>query len=120
MCSCAPPGSANPVPCLPVVTPRSFGLGRCSRADNEVNGVPSCASRELLTELTRSTWNFTGVWVSDCGAVQDVFANHKFAKSPVEAVRDVMDAGLDLNCGEHTLQFLLNHMRDILSTFIFI
>ena len=73
------------------------------RADNEVNGVPSCASRELLTELTRSAWNFTGVWVSDCGAVQDVFANHKFAKSPVEAVRDVMDAGLDLNCGEHTL-----------------
>ena len=89
-----------------MVTPRSFGLGRCSRADNEVNGVPSCASRELLTELTRSAWNFTGVWVSDCGAVQDVFANHKFAKSPVEAVRDVMDAGLDLNCGEHTLQFL--------------
>ena len=91
------------MPCVPVVTPRSFGLGRGSCADNEVNGVPSCASRELLTELTRSAWNFTGVWVSDCGAVQDVFANHKFATSPVEAVRDVMDAGLDLNCGEDTL-----------------
>ena len=93
------------MPCVQVVTPLIWPR-LLSRADNEVNGVPSCASRELLTELTRSAWNFTGVWVSDCGAVQDVFANHKFATSPVEAVRDVMDAGLDLNCGEDTLQFL--------------
>jgi hypothetical protein len=26
---------------------------------NEINGVPSCASHELLTTLLRETWNFT-------------------------------------------------------------
>jgi ribosomal protein S5 len=40
-----------------------------------------------------------GAWVSDCGAVNDVFANHNYTKTPVETVKAVMDAGLNLNCG---------------------
>ncbi len=34
---------------------------------NAINGVPACANRELLTQLLRGTWNFTGFVVSDCG-----------------------------------------------------
>ena len=34
---------------------------------NAINGVPSCANRELLRELLRGEWNFTGFVVSDCG-----------------------------------------------------
>ena len=63
------------------------------------NGIPSCANRALMTNLARKQWNFTGVWVSDCGAINDVFANHNFTKNRVQAVKAVLDAGLDLNCG---------------------
>lgn len=34
---------------------------------NAINGVPACANRELLTDLLRNTWNFSGFVVSDCG-----------------------------------------------------
>lgn len=34
---------------------------------NAINGVPSCANRELLTDLLRGTWKFDGFVVSDCG-----------------------------------------------------
>lgn len=34
---------------------------------NAINGVPACANRELLGDLLRGEWNFTGFVVSDCG-----------------------------------------------------
>lgn len=37
---------------------------------NAINGVPSCANRELLTDLLRDTWNFDGFVVSDCGRLR--------------------------------------------------
>jgi beta-glucosidase len=33
---------------------------------NSINGVPACANRELLGDLLRGEWNFTGFVVSDC------------------------------------------------------
>lgn len=37
---------------------------------NAINGVPSCANRELLTDLLRGTWKFDGFVVSDCGRLR--------------------------------------------------
>lgn len=76
------------------------------------NGVPSCANKALMTDLARKRWNFTGAWVSDCGAINDVFVNHNFTKTPVQAVKAVMDAGLDLNCGN----FLQDNLGDALAS----
>ncbi len=47
---------------------------------NAVNGFPTCASPDLLQKQLRQEWTFPGVVVSDCGAVEGVFRNHKFAK----------------------------------------
>jgi len=47
---------------------------------NAVNGFPTCASPDLLQKHLRQDWTFPGVVVSDCGAVEGVFRNHKFAK----------------------------------------
>lgn len=47
---------------------------------NAVNGVPTCASPDLLQKHLRQDWTFPGMVVSDCGAVEGVFQNHKFAK----------------------------------------
>jgi len=78
---------------------------------NEVNGVPSCANRELLTTLARDTWGFEGYIASDCGAVEDVYDTHHYASTPEQAVAETLDAGMDLECGsffdkhlEHTVK----------------
>lgn len=39
---------------------------------NAINGVPSCANRELLTDLLRESWKFDGFVVSDCGRLREV------------------------------------------------
>src|ERR1035441_9006190 len=37
-------------------------------AYNSVNGVPACASTDLLQKTLREAWGFQGYVVSDCGA----------------------------------------------------
>lgn len=71
-----------------------------------MNGVPSCSSTELLTNITRREWNFTGIWVSDCGAVDDILQHHRYTKTGVETVKACLDAGMDLNCGTFLDEYL--------------
>ncbi|KAG5013566.1 hypothetical protein AAZX31_09G184900 [Glycine max] len=71
---------------------------------NEVNGVPACASEELLG-LARDKWGFKGYITSDCDAVATVYEYQKYAKSQEDAVADVLKAGMDINCGT----FMLRH-----------
>lgn len=63
-------------------------------------GTPCCASDTLLQKLLRDKWNFKGYVVSDCGAIQDIFANHKFVDSPEAAAALAVKAGCDLECGD--------------------
>lgn len=83
---------------------------------NAINGVPSCANSELLTELLREKWGFDGFVVSDCSmysicffciylltfldAVSQVYTDHHFARSNVEAAVFCAKAGCDWNCGK--------------------
>ena len=78
---------------------------------NEVNGVPSCANHALMTDVTRSKWSFEGVWVSDCGAVDDVLHNHNYTAGAGATVKAVLEAGLDLNCGD----FLDKHLSSAMA-----
>jgi beta-D-xylosidase 4 len=71
-----------------------------------VNGVPSCSSTELLTNITRREWNFTGIWVSDCGAIDDILQRHRYTKTGVETVKASLEAGVDLNCGTFFDEYL--------------
>ena len=47
---------------------------------NAVNGKPACASPELLQGTLRGEYGFTGVIVSDCGAVDGIFSLHEYTK----------------------------------------
>ena len=47
---------------------------------NAVNGKPACASPELLQGTLRGEYGFTGVIVSDCGAVDGIFNLHEYTK----------------------------------------
>ncbi|XAR48573.1 Non-reducing end alpha-L-arabinofuranosidase [Bertholletia excelsa] len=70
-------------------------------AYNKVNGVPSCADRNLLTETARGLWDFKGYITSDCDAVSILHDVQRYARSPEDAVADVLKAGMDVNCGTY-------------------
>ncbi|KAF5450857.1 hypothetical protein F2P56_031174, partial [Juglans regia] len=75
-------------------------------AYNRVNGIPSCADYNLLSKTARGQWGFHGYITSDCDAVSIIHDDQGYAKSPEDAVVDVLKAGMDVNCGfylqEHT------------------
>lgn len=54
-------------------------------AYNCVNGEACCASPTLLQKILREAWGFEGYVVSDCGAIDDIYANHLLVKTAPEA-----------------------------------
>src|SRR5258708_4860675 len=68
-------------------------------AYNGVEGVPACASADLLTKRLRGEWGFQGYIVSDCGAISDIFRGHKYKTNAAEASAVAVKAGTDLTCG---------------------
>ena len=78
---------------------REGGARSVMCAYNSVDGAPACASEMLLSEILRKQWGFQGYVVSDCGAVGDIYLNHKFASNAASGVAKAVQAGTDLNCG---------------------
>jgi beta-glucosidase len=66
---------------------------------NSVAGVPGCASTDLLEKRLREQWGFRGYVVSDCGAVNDIYRNHKYTSTLGGAAVAAVKAGTDLTCG---------------------
>jgi beta-glucosidase len=66
---------------------------------NAVDGVPGCASTDLLQTRLRGQWGFKGYVVSDCGAIGDIVRNHKYAATQGAAAVAAVRAGTDLTCG---------------------
>jgi beta-glucosidase len=78
---------------------REGHVGAVMGAYNSVYGKPACANPLLLTDLLRRQWGFDGHVVSDCGAIYDIYANHKFVDTPEAAAALAVKAGDDLCCG---------------------
>lgn len=67
-------------------------------AYNAIFGVPANASAFLLNQTLREDWGFEGHVVSDCGAITDIYLNHKYAKDAAEAAAVAIKAGCDNSC----------------------
>ena len=74
-------------------------VGEVMSAYNAIDGVPAPANDFLIKSTLRGKWGFKGHVVSDCGAVADVWAGHKYVRSSQEAGAASIKAGTDLECG---------------------
>ena len=63
---------------------------------NDWNGEPVSASHYFLTELLRGRYGFDGYVVSDSDAVEFVHTKHQVAVTYADAVRMVLEAGLNV------------------------
>lgn len=63
---------------------------------NDWNGLPVTGSDYFLTELLRETYEFEGYVVSDSRAVEQLHEKHSVAVDQKEAVRQAVEAGLNV------------------------
>lgn len=80
-------------------------------AYNRIDGESASASWLLLEDILRNKWGFEGYVVSDCGAVYDIFVNHKIVNTAEEAAAIGIRRGCDLNCGQVYQQHLLKAVK---------
>ena len=76
------------------------GVAGVMGAYNRTNGKPCCAHDYLMGEVLRKSWGFDGYFVSDCGALQDIYEFHKFVETRAEAAAAALTNTCDLNCGQ--------------------
>ncbi|WP_184331865.1 glycoside hydrolase family 3 N-terminal domain-containing protein [Povalibacter uvarum] len=63
---------------------------------NDYDGIPVQASHLFLTQILRQQWGFQGYVVSDSAAVEFIHTKHRTAATPEEAIRQAVEAGLNI------------------------
>jgi len=79
---------------------------------NQVNGVPTCADRNLLAGTIRGAWNLNGYIVSDCDSVSVFYNQQHYGATPQDAAADAINAGLDLNCGTFLAEYTQSAVQE--------
>ena len=74
-------------------------------AYNAINGEPACANQFLLQDQLRGKWGFQGYVVSDCDAVRDVSANHRYRPTQAQGAAISVIRGMDNECVTFTSRF---------------
>lgn len=75
------------------------GVSGVMGAYSAINGIPANA-HPLIEETIRGDWGFEGYFVSDCGAINDIYQHHHYVETAAEAAAVCLKAGCDLNCGD--------------------
>ena len=70
-------------------------------AYNRYEGEPCNASERLLGDILRGKWGYTGVVVSDCGAIDNFYVKGRHMTHPdgPSASAAALKAGCDVECG---------------------
>jgi beta-glucosidase len=76
---------------------RRTGIKAVMASYNEIDGVPSHASRWLLSDILRGEWGFQGAVVSDYYAIEEMVRVHHIAANEADAALLAMAAGVDVD-----------------------
>lgn len=71
-------------------------------AYNRFEGEPCCGSDQLLMHILRNEWDYEGIVVSDCWAINDFYkekGGHNTHPDAASASADAVLSGTDLECG---------------------
>ena len=80
---------------------------------NDWDGVPITGSYYFLTELLRQKFGFDGYVVSDSEAVEYLFSKHHVAGTYKEAVRQVIEAGLNVRTNFTQPKIFIEPLREL-------
>ena len=71
-------------------------------AYNRFEGVPCCTSDRLLVNILRDKWDYDGIVLTDCDAINNFYnkGQHETHKDPLSASVDAVLNGTDLECGK--------------------
>ena len=77
-------------------------------AYNRYDGRPCCASELLLKDILRGRWNYQGLVVSDCGAIDDfyVLGAHEVYQDAASSSAAAVLTGTDIECGSSYTKLL--------------
>lgn len=78
---------------------------------NDWNGEPVAASHWFLTELLRDRFGFTGYVVSDSDAVEFVYRKHQVAPDYEDAIRQVLEAGMNVKTNFEEPELFVDALR---------
>lgn len=88
------------------------GVGQVMCAYNRFDGDPCCGNNRLLVHILREEWDFDGIVVSDCSAINDFYkpGHHETHKDEAEASSAAVISGTNLECGSvfNNLQEAIN------------
>ena len=76
---------------------RDGGARAVMPAYNDLDGVPSTGSPDLLTGVLREEYGFTGLVISDLEAVPQLHTKHGTAESIPDAYAQALNAGVDVD-----------------------
>lgn len=74
-------------------------------AYNRLNGEPCCTNKELLVNILRNKWNYNGLLVTDCWALNDCWERdpktprHETHATASHVAADAFGSEVDLECG---------------------
>ncbi|MEO9513485.1 MAG: glycoside hydrolase family 3 N-terminal domain-containing protein [Flavobacteriaceae bacterium] len=80
---------------------------------NDYDGVPVTGSRYFLTELLREQYGFEGYVVSDSEAVEYLESKHNVAGDYKDAIRQVVEAGLNIRTTFRTPESYIEPLRKL-------
>ncbi|HXI29610.1 MAG TPA: glycoside hydrolase family 3 N-terminal domain-containing protein, partial [Vicinamibacterales bacterium] len=83
---------------------------------NDFDGVPVSGSPYFLTEILRKRWGFKGYVVSDSRAVEFLEEKHRVAADYLDAVRQVVVAGLNVRTEFSDPSIYVNAVRTLVTT----
>jgi beta-glucosidase len=81
-------------------------------AYNAFYGQPCCGSDQLMVDILRNQWKFTGYVTSDCWAIDDFFKNHKTHPDAASASADAVLHGTDIDCGTDAYKSLVQAVKE--------